>query len=256
MITTPSNMKLYPDIHTNVHFASAAESLTGDGVFSNTDLIRIPYSGWLLVQGNQSATGDGLVYVPQINHQENRSNNLPVPQLAPGVSPSGQSFPWYKIWVEKGMTPRILYDEVTDVTANFTGIFFIGRNNPVGLNTPDIIVFKQVSATTQNVLSSTDLEDCPFPGYLLVWASSDQVDSQLQINQSGHQTGNYSIIPTQSAGLTCNILETPPYKTYVPATGNPTVTITEVTAMSACVLACFYIDWNNVPKSMIRRMGL
>lgn len=252
MISTPAQMNLYPDIKVIKHFT--ADKTTGDGVFEDTDLVRIPWSGWLLVNVTTTATGDSLLYVPQLRHQENRSNHIPV--LNAGVAPACDQMLSYKIWVEKGDTPRILFDEVSDTATCVLGAFFKGRKNPVGKNTPDVLVVKQVAATTQNVLADTDLEDFPFPGYLLVWSSSDQVDSQIQINQAGHQTGNYSLMPSYASGLSVDISKYPPFKTYVPSTGNPTVTVTEVTSMASLVVCAFYVDWANVPQNQIRRLGL
>lgn len=251
-ISIPSNMKLFPDI--KVITTKAADTLTGDGFFADTDLVRIPFSGWLLTQLVVSATGDSLVYVPQIGHQENRSNHMPV--INSGAAPAIGTYPMYKIWVEKGMTPRILYDEVSDTVATGIGLFFKGRKNPVGMNTPDILVVKNITATTQNCLESTDLEDCPFPGYLLVWTSAAVNTTQIQIQQAGHQTGNYSLSPIVGSGLNVNIFENAPFKYYVPATGNPTVTATLAGSDNLHMVAAFYIDWGNVPQSMIRRMGL
>lgn len=245
-------MRLYPNLNVLTH--KTADCLTGDGVFADTDLVRIQKSGWLLVGATVTGTGDSLLTVPQINHQDGRTNNIPV--AGAGVAPANGSFPMYKVWVEKGMTPRIMYDEVSDTAACFTGYFFAGRKHPVGINTPDILVVKQLAATIQNALVDTDLEDCPFPGYLLVWSSSDQVDSKIQVNQDSHQPGNYSLMPTVGAGLNVDIQQHAPLKTYVPATGNPTITVTEVTGMAALIVAAFYIDWSNVNQSMIRRMGL
>lgn len=250
-------MKMHPDIVAMVRLASTAEAMTGDGLFADTDLVRIPYNGWLLINVTCSANAQAnpsQVAVPQINHVENNFSFVNV--LEAGVAPDFLALPNYKIWIEKGMTPRILYDEDTNGVAFATGAFFRGRNNPVGLNTPDILVYKSIAATAQNVLVNTDLEDCPFPGWLLVWASSNAADDTLQIGQAGHQTGMTNSIPTFAGGLAVDISHTPAHKMYVPATGNPTVTVNVASGTEVLICAAFYIDWQNVNQSMIRRMGL
>lgn len=260
MITVPADPRLHPDIVVNMY--GAADALTGDGVFSNTDLIRIPYDGWLLVYAATSAVGISTIQVPQIGHQENAGNNIPV--LNGATTTSLSLCPMYKIPIQKGQTPRILIDLTTDTIWNACGMFYRGMQNPVALNTPDIMVMRNLTASASNVLTTntetgglrSDLEDCPYPGWLYTWASSSVVDGQIQVSQAGHRPGNYSLIPKYWGGIAINVLDNPPFKVYVPETGQPTVTYTEVTAASAFFVSCLYIDWANVPKSIKTRMGL
>lgn len=256
MLITSRNPRLHPDIKTIAHLT--ADKLDGDGVFEDSDLVRIPYDGFLLVNGVVTATGDSKLYVPQIHHQENRYNNIPV--LNSGVHPAVDQMLCYKIPVHRGETPRILYDEVSDTAGHFAGYFFRGLNirkvnNPIALNTPDVLVFKQISATAQNVLEDTDLEDFPLGGELLVWASSSGITSTIQLMQKGHQTGNTSIIPSYASGLACDCSKDAPYSIYVPATGNPTVTVTVNNSETVTILAALFVDWASVSPRQAARMG-
>lgn len=260
MIISPRDTRYSPDIKATV--VTAADMLTGDGVFADTDLIRIPYDGYLMVNAVVTGTGDSELFVPQIHHQENRSNNIPV--LAAGVAPDVNCMVNYKIPVHKGDTPRVLYNEVSDTSACISGYFYRGMNrkginNPVAWNTPDVLVFKQITATAQNALAiadnESDLEDFPLPGMLLAWVSSSGVTSTIQMMQKGHQTGNTSTIPTYAAGLACYCQYDAPFKMYVPATGNPTVTITVNNSETISLCAAFYVDWQNVSPALRARMG-
>lgn len=256
MIVSPRDTRYAPDIKAIVFHS--ADALTGDGVFADTDLIRIPYDGYLMVNALVTATGDSLIYVPQIHHQENRSNTIPV--LNAGTHPDTVHMVNYKIPVHKGDTPRILYDEATDTLGCFAGYFYRGMNrrkinNPVAYNTPDVLVVKQVTTTDQNVLDGTDLDDFPLPGVLNVWVSSSGQTSTIQIMQKGHQTGNVSYIPTYASGLACDCSGDAPFKCYVPATGNPTVTITVNNSETITVIAGLFVDWANVSPRLRARMG-
>lgn len=257
MIIAPRDPRMSPDIKVVVNLT--ADALTGDGVFADTDLIRIPYDGFLMVNAVVNSNNDNLIYVPQIHHQENRSNGIPV--LGAGIAPDVQRMVNYKIPVHKGDTPRVLYDEVSGTAACFGGYFYRGLNlqkinNPVALNTPDVTVVKLVAgASYQNVLEDTDLEDFPLPGMLLVWASCATQDATIQIMQKGHQTGNTSAIAEYANGLACHCNENPPFKMYVPATGNPTVTITNPSTSQICVVASLYVDWSSVSPRLRARMG-
>ena len=46
MINIPAQPSLHPDIKQIVHIT--ADMLTGDGIFANTDLVRLPDDGWLI----------------------------------------------------------------------------------------------------------------------------------------------------------------------------------------------------------------
>lgn len=257
MIIAPRDTRYHPDI--KVIVTTDATMATGDAVFADTDLIRIPYDGYLILNAVSSVGGND-VYVPQIHHQENRYNHIPV--LGAGVTPDTVHMVNYKIPIHKGETPRILYTENNAATTCFLGAFYRGMNrksinNPVAFNTPDVVVVVKGTATSQNILEGTDLEDFPLPGTLLVWASSDDDISTIQVMQKGHQTGNTSRIPVYAAGLACDCSGVPPYKIYVPATGNPTVTITNGDPGTdiVTVIAAFYVDWASVSPRLRARMG-
>lgn len=257
IIETARDPRMAPDINTIV-FTGNNDKLTGDGVFADTDLIRIPYDGMLIVNLVATAAGDGELFIPQIHHQENRSNNPAV--LASAVKPDWDDVLSYKIPVHRGDTPRILWDKATDTQLCAQGCFFRGMNlrkvnNPVALNTPDVQVYKQVTATAQNVLEGSELEDFPLPGMLLVWASSSGITSTIQVIQKGHQTGNVSYIPTYGSGLCVGISKIQPYKFYVPATGNPTVTVTVNNSETVSICAGLFVDWASVSPRLRSRMG-
>lgn len=257
MITVPRDSRMSPDIKVIVYTGNN-DKLTGDGVFADTDLVRIPYNGYLIVNLVTTATGDGEIFVPQIEHKENRSNNVAVMNTA--THPSLLNVMNYKIPINKGYTPRILWDKASDIQLCAMGLFYRGLNlkkinNPVALNTPDVQVFKQVTVTAQNVLEGTDLEDFPFGGVLYVYASSSGITSTIQIMQKGHQTGNVSYIPSINSGLAVNCSENAPFKTIVPATGNPTVTVTVNNSETVSICAGLYVNWSTVPSRLRSRMG-
>lgn len=257
MIVQPRDPRMAPDIQAIV-ICGNSDKLTGDAVFADTDLVRIPYDGILIANFVATATGDGELFVPQIHHQENRSNNVPI--LNSGVCPDISDSVSYKIPIHKGDTPRILWDKANDTNMTALGAFFRGMNlkkinNPIAFNTPDVQVFKQVTATDQNVLEGSDLEDFPLPGMLLVWACSSGTTSTLQIMQKGHQTGNTSAIPQAGSGLCVYPSNISPYKMYVPATGNPTVTITVNNSETISVCCGMYVDWASVSPRLRARMG-
>lgn len=261
MIVSPRDTRYSPDIKV-INENITADMLTGDGVFADTDLVRIPYDGYLIVNAVCNASGGAftnLIYIPQIHHQENRSSD--VPTLNGGTMPDVLHMVNYKIPVHKGDTPRVLYDEGDATIATIAGYFYRGMNrkainNPVAYNTPDVTVVCQSTATHQNILEGTDLEDFPMPGVLLIWAGSDTVSNTIQIMQKGHQTGNTSDIPIFASGFAADC-SNPPYKMYVPATGNPTVTITNAVPATnvVTVVASLYVDWANVSPSLRSRMG-
>lgn len=257
MITVPRNPRMSPDIK-HIAVCGNNDKLSGDAVFADSDLVRIPYDGVCIVNMVCTATGDGEVFVPQIHHQENRSSNVPV--INSGVHPDISSVMSYKIPIHKGDTPRVLWDKASDTQMTALGMFFRGMNlkninNPVAFNTPDVQVFKQVTATAQNVLSGSDLEDFPLPGMLVIYAVSSGVTSTIQIIQKGHQTGNVSYIPQINSGLACDCSKDAPYKMYVPATGNPTVTVTVNNSETISICSGLYVDWSSVSPRLRARMG-
>lgn len=258
MIVIPRDPRMSPDIKATK--IVTADALTGDGVFADTDLVRIPYDGFLMVNAVASAdTNGGLLYVPQIHHQENRYCSVPV--LGAGIAPDIVNMVNYKIPVHKGDTPRILWDEADNITCCFTGYFYRGMNlrkvnNPVAFNTPDVTVALNVAgANYTNVLEGTDLEDFPLPGMLLVWASCATQDAEIQVQQKGHQTGNHSDIPEWANGLACQCGYDAPFKMYVPATGQPVVTITNPSTSECFIVASMYVDWASVSPRLRARMG-
>lgn len=252
MIVVPYDKRMNPVTRQDVFLS--ADKIDGDGVFENTDLVRAPVDGYLLVNALVTATGDSKIYVPQLCHQENRYSNIPV--LNAALFPAWDKIPSYKIPVRKGESKRVLYDEVSDTLGLFSGAFYAGRKNPVAMNTPDILVIKQLSADATNVLDDTDLDNPGLPGWLYVWGSSSVQDTRIQIQQAGHNTGNYSLLPTVGSGLGVDCSAYPPYKTYVPATRTPVITIDEVSAATITIVAAFFVDRPKVPDFLKAQYGL
>lgn len=257
MIVAPRDPRYTPDI--KVVVTTDATMSTGDGVFADTDLIRIPYDGYCMVNALCSVGGNDIELM-QVHHQPGRTNHIPV--LEAGLYPNTIKMVNYKIPIHKGETPRILYTENNAGTACFLGAFFRGMNrtkinNPVAFNTPDVTVVVKTTTNHANILDDTDLEDFPLPGRLLVWASSDDDISTIQVMQRGHQTGNQIRIPVYAGGLAVNCSGEPAYKTNVPATGNPTITITNGDDGTdiITVVASFYVDWGKVSPSMRAKYG-
>lgn len=257
MIIAPRDPRYAPDIMSIV-LTGNNDKLTGDAIFADTDLVRIPYDGICIVNIVGSATGDGEIFAPQIHHQENRSNNVPI--LNSGAAPDLFKAVSYKLPIHKGDTPRVLWDKASDVQLCAQGMFFRGMNlnkinNPIAFNTPDVLVYKNLSADASNALSGTDLEDFPLPGMLVVWAMSSGATSTIQVVQKGHQTGNVSMIPTGNSGLACSCSEFAPFKMYCPATGNPVVTLDVNNSEAVSLTVGMYVDWASVSPRLRARMG-
>lgn len=237
MLQLANQSNTHPDIKVIVQIT--ADMLTGDGIFANTDLMRIPEDGWLIV----NVVGDNVaheLYIPQLNHKEGVANAVPV--LNSGILPDELKMINYKVKCPAGSSPACMIDLNTGSAACALGMFYRGRDNPVALNTPDIVVAKAVTATTANVLDGTDLEDVPYSGFLYTWVMSDQVDSQVMIRQRNHRTGNYSLAPSDGAGLSVDISKVSPFKERIMKGGQPTVSILEVTGMAMFVVCAFFID--------------
>jgi hypothetical protein len=235
MINTVNDSRMNPDIKQIKHIT--ADMLTGDGIFANTDLMRINKPGWLIV----NVVGDNVaheLYVPQLNHKESYANATPV--LNSGLMPDILKVPNYKVWIEPGSSPAIMIDLNTGTAACALGCFFQGRDNPVAAMTPDILVMKALTATASNALEGTDLENCPYRGMLLIWTMSDQIDTQVQVRQRNHRTGSYSLSPSDAAGLSVDISKYAPFKLFKSATQEFDITITEVTSANIFLVAAFF----------------
>lgn len=237
---------LHPDIKVGVQITASMN--TGDGVFAGTDLMDLPDDGFLLI----NITGDNIanvVEVPQLNHHPTYTNVIPV--INSGKAPALKSIPCYKIRARKGSKPVVMVT-MTGSNAYALGMFFRGRNNPVGMQAPDIMVVTHETADNANLLEDTDLEDPGYPGWIYTWAGSDQVDGQIMVRQRNYKTGHYSLIPVYSSGLTVDCEDDASSKEYVRQGGEPSVTYNEVTAAACTFLSCFYVDRRINPMSLWR----
>lgn len=246
MINCPRDSIMHPDIKVGVQITASMN--TGDGMFAGSDLMDLPEDGFLLV----NITGDAVanvVEVPQLNHHPTYTNATPV--LNAGKAPAVKSMVNYKIRCKAGSKPVIMCT-MSGSNAYALGCFFRGRNNPIGLQAPDIVVAKAVTATAANILEDTDLEDPGYPGWLYSWFASDQVDSQVAIRQRNYKTGHYSLAPVYASGLACDCQDDASWKEYIRQGGEPSVTITEATGMAAFYVGAFYVD-RRIPESSLWR---
>lgn len=228
MIQFPKQQNLHPDVTVGVQIT--ADMLTGDGIFANTSLMRLPVDGWLIL----NVTGDNNaheLYVPQECHKEGIAQ--PVPVLGAGIMPYELKTMNYKIKCPAHSSPAVMIDLNTGSAAYALGMFYSGHDNPVALNTPDIVV-KYAHANAQdtitNLLDGTDLEDVPYSGWLYTMVWSNQIDTQVIIRQRNYRTGNYSQAPSNGAGTYGDLSNMSLYKEWIPKNGQPTVTVTAVTS--------------------------
>lgn len=237
---------MHPDIKVGVQITASMN--TGDGIFAGTDLMDLPDDGFLLVNITGDAVGN-VVEIPQLNHHPTYTNATPV--VNAGTAPALKSIPCYKIRAKKGSKPVCMIT-LSGSNAYALGMFFRGRNNPVGLQAPDIMVCKALTADSANILEDTDLEDPGYPGWIYTWMTSDQVDGQIQIRQRNYKTGHYSLIPTLLSGLAIDCEDDASHKEYVRQGGEPSVTYNEVTNGNAFLISCFYVDRRINPNSLWR----
>lgn len=236
MITVPAQHTVHPD--TKVGIQIAADKMTGDGIFANTDLIRVRKRGWGIV----NVVGDNVaheLYVPQCKHRDEIPNYTPV--LRSGIAPDEHNMVNYKVPLCAGDSLICKIDLNTGSAAYALGMFAEGEDNIMAHNTPDIVVSKPVVASAQNVLEGTDLEDIPYSGWMYVWFSSNQSDTQIAINQRNHKPGNYSMVPNDGAGTSCQCNLESAHKVWIGKQDIPQITVTEVTAMAAFLVVAFFI---------------
>jgi hypothetical protein len=245
-ILCPRESFLHPDIKVGVQVTASMN--TGDGIFADTDLMDLPEDGYMLV----NITGDAVtntVEIPQLNHHPTYTN--PTPVLNAGLAPAMKSMVCYKIRAKKGSKPVCMLT-LAGSNCYALGLFFRGRQNPIGYQAPDIVVTKKLTASAANVLEDTDLEDPGYPGWIYTWVSSNQADTQVAIRQRNYKTGHYSLAPTYAAGLACDCDDDAAWKEYVRQGGEPSVTVTEDSEMAAFLVSAFYVD-KRVPEQSLWR---
>lgn len=239
MLNLTNQSRLHPSI--NVKVQVTADMITGDGVFDNTDLMRLTRAGHVLVH----AVGDDIAHtieVPQMNHQPNYTNHIPV--IESGIAPAQLKIPSYKIFCPAGSSPVVLVDLTTGTNVFIEGSFYPlqrdGSPSIVAQNTPDILVFKKIATSAQNILEDTDLEYPPYGGITLCWSMSDNVDNQIAVRQRNYRAGNYSLIPSDGAGLSVDISKQDPIKQLTPKGGQPAITVTNSGTDPIFVCAAFF----------------
>lgn len=239
MIVIPSTHELSPD--TRVGVQVTADMLTGDGIFANTILMRVQRRGWAII----NVVGDNVaheLYVPQEKHRDNIPNYPPV--LRSGIAPDEWNMVNYKVPLHAGDSLFTYIDLNTGTAAYALGeLFELDKNGrcPVADHTPDIVVSKPITATTQNALIDTDLEDIAYSGWMYTWFVSNQIDSQIVVNQRNQKPNKYSLAGSDGTGTSCQCSYESAYKTWIGKTDTPSIAITEVTGMAAFLVVAFFI---------------
>lgn len=236
MITIPSTHLYHPDTKQIVHVT--ADMMTGEGIFADTDLMRIRKKGWGLL----NITGDNNdheLYIPQLGFKQDMPTYTPV--LRSGLAPDEFNMVNYKVPMQAGQSLEAYIDLNTGSSACALGMLFEGEDNPVANETPDIVVAKEVNATTQNALIDTILENIVWQGWLYVWFETNQIDSQINVNQRNHRPSNYSLASSNGAGTYCSCSYESANKIWVGKTDYPQISITEVTAMQGFLVAAFFV---------------
>lgn len=240
MITIPGTHRYHPDTKVLVQITSE-DKMTGDGIFANSDLMRVKKRGYAII----NVVGDSVdheLYVPQENHKDAVANYLPV--LQSGTRPDQWNMVNYKVPLKAHESLHVTLDQNTGTQCCALGMMFEldeNGNCPIADNTPDIVISKPIVATTQNALIGTDLEGCEYSGWMYVWLNSNQLDTQFHGNQRNHRPGNYSLTPSDGTGTACYCNYDSAWKTWISRTDVPQVPITEVTGMAAFLVVAFFI---------------
>lgn len=98
-----------------------------------------------------------------------------------------------------------------------------------------------LTATTVDVLSSTDLRQAPGPGAVAIWAASTVNDSTITARVAGSQAASAIVIPNKGAGTPIlTEQEAPILMAQVRGGENIRVDVVEVTAAEIRVLTVWH----------------
>lgn len=115
-----------------------------------------------------------------------------------------------------------------------------------------IVVETSLSATNSDVLNGTDLDSIPTAGVLVIWAASTVADSTITITGPGSEpVVRNRPLPLRANGMPSK-LDDQPFSVGVIQGGHYVVDVTEVTAMTAHIIAVWY-DAQDIAAGLLFR---